>query len=81
MKKLLALIISGFFVAVTFGQSGDLPPQTKIMTLGVFHFAYPNLDVVKTEEKVKNQLQILPRACSGISSGSCSRPAGNRSQH
>jgi hypothetical protein len=25
--------------------------KIKVLTLGTFHFAFPNLDVVKTEEK------------------------------
>jgi hypothetical protein len=40
-----------------FGQSNDVPKQTQIMTLGVFHFAYHNLDVVKTEKK--DQISVL----------------------
>lgn len=36
-----------------FGQTGRILPETKVMTLGVFHFAYPNLDAVKTEDKDK----------------------------
>lgn len=34
-------------------QENLRPQKTKIMTLGVFHFDYPNLDVVKTAEKDK----------------------------
>jgi hypothetical protein len=41
-------------LSVTFNVSGQNSlPGTKIMTLGVFHFAYPNLDAVKTPEKDK----------------------------
>lgn len=40
-----------------FGQSNDVQKQTQIMTLGVFHFAYHNLDVVKTEKK--DQISVL----------------------
>jgi len=39
------------------GQVTDTLPGTKIMTLGVFHFAYHNLDVVITEKK--NQISVL----------------------
>jgi hypothetical protein len=39
------------------GQTNDIAPQTKIMTLGVFHFAYPNLDAVKTE--AENKISVL----------------------
>lgn len=34
-------------------QENPHPQKTRIMTLGVFHFDYPNLDVVKTAEKDK----------------------------
>ncbi|HSL88385.1 MAG TPA: DUF5694 domain-containing protein [Ignavibacteriaceae bacterium] len=53
MKALLILLCGLFISNSTFGQSDDIPPQTKIMTLGVFHFAYPNLDAVKTDDKDK----------------------------
>lgn len=42
------------------GLSGQVTgnlPGTKIMTLGVFHFDYPNLDAVKTEKN--NQISVL----------------------
>jgi hypothetical protein len=44
------LLLAAFHT--TWGQTA-IPPQTKIMTLGVFHFAYYNADVVKTAEKDK----------------------------
>jgi len=53
MRVLLILLCSLFISNSTFGQSKDIPPQTKIMTLGVFHFAYPNLDAVKAVDKDK----------------------------
>lgn len=54
MRILLAsLICSVFIINNTFAQSDEKPAQTKIMTLGVFHFAYPNLDAVKTDDKDK----------------------------
>lgn len=53
MKKILSLLCVLFIVNNTIAQSPEKPAQTKIMTLGVFHFAFPNLDVVKTEEKDK----------------------------
>ena len=53
MRKILSLICVLFIVNNTTAQSPEKPAQTKIMTLGVFHFAFPNLDVVKTEEKDK----------------------------
>lgn len=39
------------------GQTRSLRSGTKIMTLGVFHFNYPNLDVVRVEEK--DQISVL----------------------
>lgn len=53
MRKLLVLLWTAFIINSTFGQVNDTPTQTKIMTLGVFHFAFPNLDAVKTEDKDK----------------------------
>ncbi|MDP3398721.1 MAG: DUF5694 domain-containing protein [Bacteroidales bacterium] len=53
MRKILSLLCVLFIVNNTIAQSPEKPAQTKIMTLGVFHFAFPNLDVVKTEEKDK----------------------------
>jgi hypothetical protein len=54
MRILLALFFCSVFIMTnTHAQSDKKPVQTKIMTLGVFHFAYPNLDAVKTEEKDK----------------------------
>jgi hypothetical protein len=57
IKKLPAILCALLLVFSTYGQNTDIPPQTKIMTLGVFHFAYPNLDVVKTDEK--DQISVL----------------------
>ncbi len=53
MKQLFALLCGVFISGIALGQASNHPPQTKIMTLGVFHFAYPNLDAVKTEDKDK----------------------------
>lgn len=46
-----------FILNSTAGASGNTPPQTQVMTLGVFHFNYPNLDVVKTHDK--DQISVL----------------------
>ncbi len=52
MKKQMIFLCEVLFVTCNiFGQNSL--PETKIMTLGVFHFAYPNLDAVKTLEKDK----------------------------
>jgi hypothetical protein len=58
MNKLLILIFALLnSYNSSFGQTSDSLPQTKIMTLGVFHFDYPNLDVVKIAEK--DQISVL----------------------
>ena len=53
MYKLLTFLLGGFLFTNALAQSNGTPPQTKIMTLGVFHFAYPNLDAIKTKENDK----------------------------
>lgn len=53
MKKLVELITVLFFAAKIFGQKDESYRKTEIMTLGVFHFDYPNLDVVKTNNEDK----------------------------
>ena len=53
MRELLVfvcIVLTGYSAS---GQSRENPAQTKIMTLGVFHFDYPNLDAVKTADKDK----------------------------
>jgi len=57
MRTFLSLFLCILIASNTFGQDKNNPPQTKIMTLGVFHFAYPNLDAVKTDEK--DQISVL----------------------
>ncbi len=53
MKKILTLLHCLIVTSILSGQTTEPPPSTAVMTLGVFHFAYPNLDVVKTDEKDK----------------------------
>jgi hypothetical protein len=54
MKRIFVLLFGAVIISSgLFGQTNDNPPKTKIMTLGVFHFAFHNLDAVKTEEKDK----------------------------
>jgi len=56
--KTFNLLLFGLFITNSlFGQISKTPPQTKIMTLGVFHFAYHNLDAIKTEKK--DQISVL----------------------
>ncbi len=57
MKNIFILFLVLTSVTITRGQDSKIPSKTKIMTLGVFHFDYPNLDVVKTEKN--NQVSIL----------------------
>lgn len=53
MKNIFILFLVISSVNITLGQDNKIPSKTKIMTLGVFHFNYPNLDVIKTDEKDK----------------------------
>lgn len=54
MKKLLIILCGVFIISSSSSeQTMDILPETKIMTLGVFHFAFHNLDAVKTENKDK----------------------------
>jgi len=55
MKKIVFILLCSVVInsSNSFGQTNEIPPQTKIMTLGVFHFAYPNLDAVRIEDKDK----------------------------
>lgn len=55
--KIFFIILCSLLTLALSGQVSDTTGRTKIMTLGVFHFAYPNLDVVKTEKK--NQISVL----------------------
>jgi len=53
-----------FFLLLPFfalqGQTVHRPMKTQVMTLGVFHFAYHNLDVVKT--RAEDQISVLDSA-------------------
>jgi hypothetical protein len=57
MKTSFIFLCSLVLANILSGQTSEPSSRTKIMTLGVFHFAYPNLDVVKTEKK--NQISVL----------------------
>jgi hypothetical protein len=57
MKKPAAFLCFLLFAASLFAQERTPPPQTRVMTLGTFHFAYPNLDAVKTAEA--DQISVL----------------------
>jgi len=51
--KLSITLILALFCSIAFGQS----PKTEVLTLGTFHFNFPNLDAVKTDKK--NQIDVL----------------------
>lgn len=53
----LSFLVLVLFTRTIFAQSDSSLSKTEIMTLGVFHFAYPNLDAIKTEEK--DQISVL----------------------
>ena len=53
MKKLFLLLTVLFILTNLYGQNEQISQKTEILTLGVFHFAYPNLDVVKTKDEDK----------------------------
>lgn len=57
MKKVTILIIALFVANIISGQETEELPKAKVMTLGVFHFAYPNLDAVKTSKS--DQISVL----------------------
>lgn len=57
MKKIIILIYGVLVLNNIFGQENKQLHETQIMTLGVFHFAYHNLDVVKTAKK--DQISVL----------------------
>ena len=69
MKKIVALfLISGIFYSckndkivnkhITIHQEKESSvKQTKVLTLGSFHFTFPNLDITKTSKK--NQINVL----------------------
>lgn len=53
MKKAFILVIATFQLCIAFGQSSN---KTQVMTLGVFHFNFPNLDVHKFAKE--NQIDV-----------------------
>ena len=53
MNKAVFLICCIIISVALHGQPSTHLEQTQIMTLGVFHFSYPNLDAVKTAEEDK----------------------------
>lgn len=56
--KILLLFLCGILICVASpAQEWTQPPQAQVMTLGVFHFAYPNLDAVTVDEE--DQISVL----------------------
>lgn len=55
MKSVFMFFLLPFFTLQ--GQTIHRPPKTQVMTLGVFHFAYHNLDVVQT--RAEDQISVL----------------------
>lgn len=51
--KFLSTFLFGFFCTALAAQ----PAKTQVMTLGSFHFNFPNLDVVKTDQS--DQIDVL----------------------
>lgn len=61
MKKLILLLCAIVLANSNLsGQAHKTAAPVKIMTLGTFHFAFPNLDAVKTEEKDKISVLDAP---------------------
>jgi hypothetical protein len=58
MKQTLLSTFALLITLISFGQAPQLKPQ--IMSLGTFHFSYPNMDVIKIDEK--SQLNVLHEA-------------------
>lgn len=57
MKKIFVLLSLLFFLTTVYAQKEPITQKTEILTLGVFHFAYHNLDVVKTKDE--NKISVL----------------------
>lgn len=53
MRTLLLSICGLLLISCSFGQGVEKQTGNKVMTLGVFHFNFPNQDAIKTEEKDK----------------------------
>ncbi len=57
MKLFITFFCALLITEILSGQAGDKSAGAKIMTLGVFHFAYHNLDAVTT--KKEDQISVL----------------------
>ena len=57
MTRLFTIITAIICCLGMQAQIPNEPARTQVMTLGTFHFAYPNLDVIKTSEE--DQISVL----------------------
>ncbi len=51
VKYLCLMLCVGTFLTHAVSQPKQLPQKSRVMTLGVFHFNYPNMDVHKVDAK------------------------------
>ena len=59
MQK-VSIAVAGLLALTPLWAQTDAPHKTPVMTLGVFHFAYPNRDVVQTQPE--DQINVLDAA-------------------
>ena len=59
MRKFTFLLCSLILAhaGISFGQPAEPLPQVPVMTVGAFHFSFPNLDVVQT--RAEDQISVL----------------------
>ncbi len=57
MRKLIFLALCILWANPHFGQPAEPLPQVPVMTIGTFHFSYPNLDLVQT--RPEDQISVL----------------------
>ena len=57
MRKFTFLLCSLLLAHTGFGQPAEPLPQVPVMTVGAFHFSYPNLDLVQT--RGEDQISVL----------------------
>lgn len=57
MRNLILLALCFLWAHPHFGQPAEPLPQVPVMTIGTFHFSYPNLDLVQTLPE--DQISVL----------------------
>ena len=57
MRKLITLVLCILWAHPHFGQPAEPLPRVPVMTVGTFHFSYPNLDLVQTLPE--DQISVL----------------------